>query len=169
MHLQSSRFCGHDVWLDKDEEVEFYTYWCRFTVKQTYDKLQPKRMFTLHISDHHSSLGEWNADIAIHGLQIGAGHADMLRSACEVAIGYPVNVFRPQDVSRSCPYAVFPQVLDALLRLYYDSVWAVRNHISQYEARRSQETDYFLLHEIARHGVDVSETLSVVTQSLDAM
>lgn len=31
------------------------------------------------------------------------------------------------------------------------------------------ETDYFLLHEIARHGVHVSETLSVAIQSLDAM
>jgi hypothetical protein len=31
------------------------------------------------------------------------------------------------------------------------------------------ETDYFLLHEIARHGVHVSETLSVAIRSLDAM
>ena len=31
------------------------------------------------------------------------------------------------------------------------------------------EIDYFLLHEIARHGVHVSETLSVATRSLDAM
>ena len=40
----------------------------------------------------------------------------------------------PQVVSRSCLYAVFPQVLDALLRLYDDSVWTIRNHISQWEA-----------------------------------
>jgi hypothetical protein len=31
------------------------------------------------------------------------------------------------------------------------------------------EIDYFLLHEIARHGVHVSKTLSVATRSLDAM
>jgi hypothetical protein len=31
------------------------------------------------------------------------------------------------------------------------------------------ETDYFLLHEIARHGLHVSETLSVAIQSLDAI
>jgi hypothetical protein len=36
----------------------------------------------------------------------------------------------PQDVSGSCPYAVFSLVSDALLRLYDDSVWAIRNHIS---------------------------------------
>lgn len=35
--------------------------------------------------------------------------------------------------------------------------------------RRSQETDYVLLHEIARHGVHVSETLSVAVGSLGAV
>lgn len=74
-----------------------------------------------------------------------------------------------QGVSRSCPYAAFLLVLDALLRLYDDSVWAIRNHISRWEAKSLMETDYFLLHEIARHGVHVSETLSVAIQSLDAM
>ncbi|KAF5851664.1 hypothetical protein GGP41_000438 [Bipolaris sorokiniana] len=69
MYLQSSSFCGYDVWLDKNEEVEFYTYWARFTVKQTYDKLQPKRTFTPHISNHHNNPSEWNTDIAIHGPQ----------------------------------------------------------------------------------------------------
>jgi hypothetical protein len=40
----------------------------------------------------------------------------------------------PQGVSGSCPYAVLSLVSDALLRLYDDSVWAIRNHISQWEA-----------------------------------
>lgn len=35
--------------------------------------------------------------------------------------------------------------------------------------RRSQEADYFLLHEIARHGVHVKEMLSVAIRSLDAV
>jgi hypothetical protein len=26
-YLQSSGFCGYDVWLDKNEEVEFYSMW----------------------------------------------------------------------------------------------------------------------------------------------
>jgi hypothetical protein len=25
MYLQANGFCGHDVWLDKNEEVEFYS------------------------------------------------------------------------------------------------------------------------------------------------
>ncbi|KAF2631393.1 hypothetical protein BU25DRAFT_454846 [Macroventuria anomochaeta] len=159
----------------------------RFTVKQTYDKLQPKRTFTPHISNHHNSASECNADIAIHGPQ-SARHGwewyEMGFFACWTKSGSVTllcfdlpaklrsdiqSMTWPQDVSLSCPYAVFPQVLDALLRLYDDSVWAIRNHISQWEARRLVDTDYFLLHEIARHGVHVSETLSVAIRSLDAM
>lgn len=187
MYLQSSGFCGYDVWLDKNEEVEFYTYWSRFTVKQTYNKLQPKRTFTPHISNHDDSTGKRNADIAIHGPQSARhgwewyemgffAHWTQSGSLTLLCFDLPAksqshiqSMTWPQDVSRSCPYAVFPQVLDALLRLYDDSVWAIRNHISQWEARRSVEIDYFLLHEIARHGVHVSETLSVATRSLDAM
>lgn len=44
------------------------------------------------------------------------------------------SIFCSQDVSRSCPYAVFSLVSEMLLLLYDDSVWAVRNHISQWEA-----------------------------------
>jgi hypothetical protein len=44
------------------------------------------------------------------------------------------SIIWPQDVSRSCPYAVFSLVSDALLRLYDDSVWGIGNHISQWEA-----------------------------------
>ena len=36
------------------------------------------------------------------------------------------------DVSN--PYSVLLPVTDELLRLYDDSVWSIRNHISQWEA-----------------------------------
>jgi hypothetical protein len=29
MYLQSNGFCGYDVWLDKNEEVEFYSMYSR--------------------------------------------------------------------------------------------------------------------------------------------
>lgn len=32
------------------------------------------------------------------------------------------------------PYSIFLPVSDELLRLYDDSVWSIRNHISQWEA-----------------------------------
>ncbi|KAF2022531.1 hypothetical protein EK21DRAFT_119661 [Setomelanomma holmii] len=72
-------------------------------------------------------------------------------------------------IDRSNPYSTFLLVTDEVLRLYDDSVWSIRNHISQWEAKRSTETDYSCLHEIARHGVHVSETLCVAIRSLNAM
>ncbi|KAK7191834.1 vegetative incompatibility protein HET-E-1 [Paraphaeosphaeria sporulosa] len=187
IYLQSNGFCGHEVWLDDNEKVECYTYWSRFTVKQTYDKLRAKRTYTPHISNHHSGAGDWNADVAIHGPQsvrhgwewyemgffaswTPSGSITLLCFDLPVTLEKDIqSMFCSQGVSRWCPYAVFSLVSDALLRLYDDSVWTVRNHISQWEARRSQEADYILLHEIARHGIHISETLSVAIRSLDAM
>jgi hypothetical protein len=37
-------------------------------------------------------------------------------------------------VDISNPYSAFLLILDELLRLYDDSVWSIRNHISQWEA-----------------------------------
>lgn len=43
------------------------------------------------------------------------------------------SMFRVDAVNGSSPYPVFSLVSDALLRLYDDSVWSIRNHISQWE------------------------------------
>jgi hypothetical protein len=47
--------------------------------------------------------------------------------------------------------------------------WIASGSGAHSRQRRSQEADYFLLHEIARQGIHVSETLSVAVRSLDAM
>lgn len=44
-----------------------------------------------------------------------------------------------------------------------------RRWTTEYQQRRTQEADYDLLHETARHGVHVSETLDVATRSLGAL
>ncbi|KAF1834781.1 hypothetical protein BDW02DRAFT_597908 [Decorospora gaudefroyi] len=74
-----------------------------------------------------------------------------------------------QAVDPSLPYGSFAHILDELLRLYDNSVWSIRNHISRWEVRRTQEIDYVLLHEIARHGVHVNETLKVAARSLSSI
>ncbi|KAL1598074.1 hypothetical protein SLS59_007084 [Nothophoma quercina] len=187
MYVQSNGFAGHSAWLGDDKELESYTFWSRFTVKQTYDELRPKRTFAPHVSNHKTRTGDWNADTAVHGpqsMQHGWEWYEMGFITCWNASGHltllcfdvpaksqPVvqSVFCSQSVDTTCPYAVFAVVSDELLRLYDNSVWSIRNHISQWEARRSQETDYVLLHEIARHGVHVSETLIVAVRSLGAI
>ncbi|CAI6342361.1 unnamed protein product [Periconia digitata] len=187
MSLQSNGFSGYEVSLGQNERVESYTLWSRFTVKQTYDTLKPKRTFTPHVSNHQSGTDGRDAEIIVHGPQsarYGWEWYEMGFIACWNPSGLVTlvcfdvpermqsnfqSLFDANTVDTSSPHAVFSLVSDALLRVYDDSVWSLRNHISQWEARRAQETDYFLLHEIARHGVHVSETLRVAIQSLDAI
>ncbi|PSN58704.1 purine and uridine phosphorylase [Corynespora cassiicola Philippines] len=172
--LQSNSFSGDDIWLDENEEVTSYTYWSRFTVKQTYDELKPKRTFTPHVSNHHFSSRDWNADIAVHGPQsrrYGWEWYEMGFFTCWdqpglitlLCFDFPAksqsdlqSLLCAQPINRFYPHDVFSLLSD-------------QNHISQWEARRSQETDYLLLHEVARHGIHVSETLSVAVRSLDGL
>lgn len=44
------------------------------------------------------------------------------------------SLFGANTVDTSSPYAAFALISNALLRLYDDSVWSIRNHISQWEA-----------------------------------
>ncbi|KAF2189291.1 hypothetical protein K469DRAFT_747989 [Zopfia rhizophila CBS 207.26] len=69
----------------------------------------------------------------------------------------------------SDPYSIFSIVVYELLSLYNDSVWSLRNHICGVEATRPQDPNYPLLHEIARHAIHVSETLSVALESIKAL
>jgi hypothetical protein len=171
MYLQSNGFSGYEVSLDQDEEVESYSksqlicpskpfevayqclaYWSRFIVKQTYDALKPKRMFTPHISNHQSDIDGWDAEIIVHGpqsMRYGWEWYEMGFVACwnppglitlvcfdmpEKTQSYIQFLFGANAVDTSSPYAAFALITDALLRLYDDSVWSIRNHISQWEA-----------------------------------
>lgn len=44
------------------------------------------------------------------------------------------SMFGSQSVDTADPYAVFAVISDELLQLYDNSVWSIRNHISQWEA-----------------------------------
>lgn len=131
-------------------------FWSRFVVKQTYDELRPKRTFTPHISNHTVDSGRWSTETAVHGPQSishgwewyemgflmsrnASGQLTLLcfdlpaksQSAVESA-------FQTQALDVACPYAVFASISDELLRLYDNSVWSIRNHISRWEAVRQQ-------------------------------
>jgi hypothetical protein len=126
--------------------------WSRFTVKQTYDELRPKRTFTPHVSSHKTRSDDWNTDIAVHGpqsMQHGWEWYEMGFFACWNASKHLTllcfdmptrsqaviqSMFFSQTVDAACPYAVFALVSEELLQLYNNSVWSIRNHISRWEA-----------------------------------
>ena len=121
-------------------------------MKQTYDILKPKRTFTPYVSNHQSGIDGWDAEIIVHGPQstrYGWEWYEMGFIACWnpsglitlVCFDVPErtqsniqSLFGANTVDTSSPYAAFALISDALLRLYDDSVWSIRNHISQWEA-----------------------------------
>lgn len=114
--------------------------------------LKPKRTFTPHVSNHQSGTDGWDAEIIVHGPQstrYGWEWYEMGFIACwnpsglttlvcfdvpERMRSYIQSLFNVNTVDSSSPYAIFSHVSEALLRLYDDSVWSIRNHISQWEA-----------------------------------
>jgi hypothetical protein len=104
----------------------------------------PKRMFTPHVSNHQLDTDSWDAKIIVHGpqsTQYGWEWYKMGFIACWNPLGLITlvcfdvqSLFSVNTFDTYSPYAVFSLVLDALLRLYDDSVWSIRNHISQWEA-----------------------------------
>lgn len=121
-------------------------------MKQTYGILKPKRTFTPHVSNHQSDTDGWDAEIIVHGPQstrYGWEWYEMGFIACWnpsglitlVCFDVPErtqsniqSLFGANTVDTSSPYAAFALISNALLRLYDDSVWSIRNHISQWEA-----------------------------------
>lgn len=140
----ASRSVGHGL--------QAIAHWSRFTVKQTYDKLMPKRTFTPHISNHKLGHSNGSNDIAIHGpqtVQHGWEWYEMGFLTCWkpsgsltlICFDLPTksqskiqSIIDSHIVDGSNPYSTFLLVSDELLWLYDDSVWSIRNHISQWEA-----------------------------------
>lgn len=112
----------------------------------------PKRTFTPHVPNHQLGLGNGIDDVAIHGPQ-SAQHgwewyemgfiASWKRSTPLTLICFDLptrsqsmiqSTIDSHTIDISNLYSTFLLVLDELLRLYDESVWSIRNHISQWEA-----------------------------------
>ncbi|KAF2179935.1 purine and uridine phosphorylase [Zopfia rhizophila CBS 207.26] len=187
-YLESNGFSGCESMHGENQDLTCYNHWSRFIVKQTHKELQPKSSFT-----RHHSTGEignlLNPNTPIHGPQsIRHGwewyemgffvhwtppHSTTLlcfdipghmRASLRSALSSSID-----NIDLSDPYSVFSIIIYELLSLYNDSVWSLRNHICGVEATRPQDPNYPLLHEIARHAIHVSETLSVALESIKAL
>ncbi|UPX11169.1 uncharacterized protein EKO05_0001791 [Ascochyta rabiei] len=152
LYLQSNGFAGHHVRLDCDGKVEGYTHWSRFIVKQTYNILLPKRTFTPHLSNYQLGHNSPIDAVAVHGpqsMQFGWEWFEMgfflswKSSGPLTLICFDLppqsqssiqKVLESRTVNLTSPHSLLVFVADELLQLYDDSVWSIRNHISQGEA-----------------------------------
>jgi hypothetical protein len=132
-------------------------HWSRFVVKQTHEKLRPKRSFIRHQSKWEKlDLGTGrlpNPDVPIHGPQsiphgwewyeMGFFVHWTPHSTTILCFDLPehLKVSLQSALTSSTdkpdfsnPYSVFPVLLYELLSLYDSSVWSIRNHICDWEA-----------------------------------
>lgn len=70
-------------------------------------------------------------------------------------------------------YFIHSSLLSLILKLYDESVWALRDHVRDMEKKRmvkpDPETDYPWMHEVARHACHSSETLLVAIETISKM
>lgn len=73
-------------------------------------------------------------------------------------------------------YLIHSTLVSLILKFYDESVWTLRDHVRDIEKRRMSkvskldpETDYPLMHEIARHACHSSETLLVAIETISGM
>lgn len=181
--LESNGFSGCEPILDAEGTLAHYNHWSRFVMKQTHERLHPKRSFTRHlpVSESLSKVA-----VPIHDLR-SVSHGwewfemgflvhwtpplsttiicfdlpQQLQTSIQSALRSNVVKFKFSD-----PYSLFAVILQELLPLYDGSVWSIRNHICNWEATRPKKSNYLLLHELARHAIHVSETLAVALESV---
>lgn len=130
----------------------FVAQWSRFTVKQTFTNLRPKRTFTSHFASseketsmiRHSRVHDsgskaygwewyemgfcidWKPPNCTTVLCLDA--PDGMRQALKS------KLIDTQFINTTCPSSLFIIVFEEVLILYNNSVWAMRNHISAWEA-----------------------------------
>ena len=70
-------------------------------------------------------------------------------------------------------YHIQSALVSLILELYDNSTWTLRDHVRDIEKRRMNkpkpETDYPLMHELARHACHSSETLLVAVETISNM
>ena len=141
-------------------------HWSRFVVKQTFEQLKPKRTFTPYVPGQGINLYNLNINAAIHGpqtIQHGWEWYEMgfftywHPSGATTLLCFDLpgkmrteiqSVFTSHTINHACPHSLFALISEQLVRVYNDSVWSIRNHISQWEAVR------VLLHASEQETVD---------------
>jgi hypothetical protein len=139
-----------------NSDISISVHWCRFIVKQTFENLAPKRTFTPYVPHNGKSDGDASVYPDLHGpqtIQYGWEWHKMWFFARWESSGARTFVcfdlpprtseyIQAELVHRDIhglshqdsPYYTLAIVVEGVMRVYNESVWSIRNLISQREA-----------------------------------
>ncbi|KAI1434574.1 hypothetical protein GGR50DRAFT_391623 [Xylaria sp. CBS 124048] len=85
-----------------------------------------------------------------------------------------LNLLRDPDPDCLCfPFWFYPHLLSEVARIEESAVWAIRDEVraieTQVVSRGRPKPNYRHMHDIARHGIHVTETLDVAVETLQRM
>jgi hypothetical protein len=129
-------------------------HWCRFIVKQTFDNLAPKRTFVPYIPHDGKNGNDAGAHLGLHGPQTvqygwqwhkmwfftrweaSGARTHLCFDLSLHAIEYIQAELKSDAHLHRCesPYSILAIAVEGVTREYNDSVWSIRNQISQREA-----------------------------------
>ncbi|KAI1823965.1 hypothetical protein F4861DRAFT_283028 [Xylaria intraflava] len=93
-------------------------------------------------------------------------HSDIARRFLE-------SLENPDPDSLHCPFWFYPCLLNEVARIQESAVWAIRDQVRAVEKetmpKGRPKPDYRHMHDIARHGIHVTETLDVAVQTITRM
>ncbi|CAI7607126.1 unnamed protein product [Penicillium glandicola] len=85
----------------------------------------------------------------------------------------PDSLLNPDITLLDNPYWVYSKALESIAQLEETAVWAIRDRVRAIETEDKPEEvpkpDYRRLHDIGRHAVHVTETLSVAVQTIESI
>lgn len=151
-------FGCEDVYDDKDRLLCHNT-WFKFQIKQV------SKDPTVYTWNDFTFFTTWTP-IGTHTIlcfDVIPEFHDVIHSALQSEIDKMIS-----DV-----YIIHSTLVSLILKFYDESVWTLRDHVRVIEKRRMSklepETDYPLMHEIARHACHSSETLLVAIETISGM
>ncbi|KAF2650729.1 hypothetical protein K491DRAFT_782420 [Lophiostoma macrostomum CBS 122681] len=167
---RSNGYFGSERNVDQKGDLQSYQTWFRFLVKHVDTKSLPASL------GHNTAKNYawYKQNIFTHWVARTRQTFVIIFDPHE-AIGSPLKdsmLDSFPETAASHPFEAHTYLLQELVSFQDKAVWSIRDLVRGTETKRSSyrlKASYFRLHEVARHAIHVSETLSVAVSTLGTM
>ncbi|KAH8696053.1 hypothetical protein BGW36DRAFT_380134 [Talaromyces proteolyticus] len=152
-------YCGSKVYYNEEDKLRSYSTWFRCLVKMILDEPLPNGKDYKWYEMTIVSRWDFNGQRRILCIDTPDDFPRHMQDALQ----------NKAPDSRD-PFAMHLPLMDQIVRLNDESVWAIRDPIREIEKRRpTAGPDFEAMHEISRHSIHVSEVLHVTIQTFEKL